>query len=176
MRNFRKWKKKNLIKILKNIGEFDARENEKSFEDRLKKVEKFERTKYLACRHDGSSVGSHSHLLVNVLYNTASFLSYNEYYLNHKKKINVQASVEEPNMYILARCSSTDQQLLYSDERTGDIMNLKYSTKSGNNVEVNDVLRFFKGDSPARQFEGGQKKGGNFSVLFALFMLTMWRI
>ena len=76
-------------------------------------------------------------------------------------------------MYILARCSSTDQQLLYSDERTGDIMNLEYSTKSGNNVEVNDVLRFFKGDSPTRQFEGGQKKGENFSVLFALFMLTM---
>ena len=76
-------------------------------------------------------------------------------------------------MYILARCSSTDQQLLYSGERTGDIMNLKYSAESTNNIEVNDVLRFFKGDSPARQFEGRQKKGGNFSVLFALFMLTM---
>ena len=145
----------------------------KSFEDRLKKVKKFERTKYLACMHDGSSVGSHSPLLVNALYNTANFLSYNEYYLKHKKKINVQASVEEPNMYILARCSSTDQQLLYSDERTGDIMNLKYSAKSANNVDVNDVLRFFKRDSPAPQFEGGQKKGGNFSVVFALFMLTM---
>ena len=145
----------------------------KSFEDRLKKVNKFERTKYLACRHDGSSVGSHSHLLVSVLYNTARFLSYNEHYLKHKKKINVQASVEEPNMYVLARCFSADQQLLYSDERTGDIMNLKYSTKSANNVDVNDVLRFFKRDSPAPQFEGGQKKGGNFSVVFALFMLTM---
>ena len=100
-------------------------------------------------------------------------ISYNEYYLKHKKKINVQASVEEPNMYILARCSSTDQQLLYSDERTGDIMNLKYSAESANNVEVNDVLRFFKGDSPARKFEGCQQKGGNFSVLFALFMPTM---
>ena len=73
---FSKMKKKDLIKILKNIGEFDARENEKSFEDRLKKVKKFERTKYLACMHDGSYVGSHSHLLVNALYNTANFLSY----------------------------------------------------------------------------------------------------
>ena len=65
-------------------------------------------------------------------------------------------------MYILAKCPSTDQQLLYTDGRIGDIMNLKYPTKSSNNVEVNDVLRFFKGDLPARQFEGGQQKGGNF--------------
>ena len=55
-----------------------------------------------------------------------------------------------------------DQQLLYSDERIGDIMNLKYPTKSANNVEVNDVLRFFKDHSPARQFESGQQKSGNF--------------
>ena len=41
-------------------------------------------------------------------------------------------------------------------------MNLKYPTKSANNVEVNDVLRFSEGDSPARQFEGGQQKDGNF--------------
>ena len=161
---FSKMEKKDLIEVLKNIGEFDAKENEKSFEDLLAKVKKFERTRYFACWHDGSSVGNHSHLFVtvNVLYDTASFLSDNEYYLKHKKKIIVQASVEEPNMYILARCPSTDQQLLYTDERIGDIMNLKYPRKSSNNVEVNDVLRFFKGDSPACQFEVGQQKGGNF--------------
>ena len=161
---FSKMEKKDLIEVLKNIGEFDAKENEKSFEDLLAKVKKFERTRYFACWHDGSSVGNHNHLFVtvNVLYDTASFLSDNEYYLKHKKKIIVQASVEEPNMYILARCPSTDQQLLYTDERIGDIMNLKYPRKSSNNVEANDVLRFFKGDSPACQFEVGQQKGGNF--------------
>ena len=40
-------------------------------------------------------------------------------------------------------------------------MNLKYPTKSANNVELNDLLIFFKHDSPACQFEGGQQKGGN---------------
>ena len=44
-------------------------------------------------------------------------------------------------------------------------MNLKYPTKSANNVEVNDVLRFFKGDSHACQFEGGQEKGRNFLIV-----------
>ena len=87
-------------------------------------VKKIERTRYLVCWHDGSSMGNHSRLLVtvNVLYDTASFLSDNEYYLKHKKKINVQASVKEPNMYILARCPSTDQQLLYSNERIGETL------------------------------------------------------
>ena len=49
-------------------------------------------------------------------------------------------------MYILARCPLTDQQLLFSDERIGDTMNLKFPTKSANKVEVNDVLQFFKED------------------------------
>ena len=65
-------------------------------------------------------------------------------------------------MYILARYPSTDQQLLCYDKRIGDIMSLKYPTKSPNNVEVNNILRFFRGDSPARQLEGGQQKGRNF--------------
>ena len=37
-----------------------------------------------------------------------------------------------------------------------------YPTKSENNLEVNDVLRFFQRNSPTHQFEGGQEKGGNF--------------
>ena len=70
--------------------------------------------------------------------------------------------LRNPICIFLARCHSNDQQLLYSDERIGDIMNLKFPTKSGNNGEVNDVLRFLKGDSPAHEFEGGQQKVGNF--------------
>ena len=34
------------------------------------------------------------------------------------------------------------------------------STENGN--EVTDVMRCFRGDSPATQYEIGQKKGGNF--------------
>ena len=40
---FSKMEKKDLIKILKNIGEFDVKENKK-----VRKVKKFERTRYLA--------------------------------------------------------------------------------------------------------------------------------
>lgn len=49
-------------------------------------------------------------------------------------------------------------------------MNLKYPTKSANNVEVNDLLIFFKHDSPACQVEGGQQKGGNlFCVVCSVY-------
>jgi hypothetical protein len=39
-------------------------------------------------------------------------------------------------------------------------MKVKLQTKSGNNVT--DTMRFFHGDSPARQPEAGQQKGGKF--------------
>ena len=39
-------------------------------------------------------------------------------------------------------------------------MNDKVKTKGGQ--EINDVMRFFHGDGPARQFESGQQKGGTF--------------
>ena len=40
-----------------------------------------ERTRYFAFWHDGSTIGNHSHLriIVNVLYDPASFLSDKEY-------------------------------------------------------------------------------------------------
>ena len=122
------------MEILKNNGEFNTKGKEKSFEDLLTKVKKFERTRCLAFWPDCSAVANNSRLLatVNVLYNTASFLSDNKYYLKHKKEINVQASVNEPNMYILARSPLTDQKLHYPDKRIGDIMNLKYPTKFAN--------------------------------------------
>ena len=122
------------MEILKNNGEFNTKGKEKSFEDLLTKVKKFERTRCLACWPDCSAVANNSCLLAtgNVLYNTASFLSDNKYYLKHKKEINVQASVNEPNMYILARSPLTDQKLHYPDKRIGDIMNLKYPTKFAN--------------------------------------------
>ena len=78
-----------------------------------------ERTRYFAFWHDGSTIGNHSHLLiiVNVLYGTASFLSDKEYQLKYKKYLNVQVTIEEPQLYLLTRCPLNDQQILYSEER-----------------------------------------------------------
>ena len=52
----------------------------------LIKSKKMERTSYFASWHDGLSTGNHSQLMtVNVLYDPASSLSDEQYYLKYKK-------------------------------------------------------------------------------------------
>ena len=45
--------------------------------------------------------------------------------------------------------------------RLSDIIELKEELSTSNRLILTDKLWFFKGDSPARQFEAGQKKGAN---------------
>ena len=78
------------------------------------------------------------------------------------KKINVQAEVEKPQLYILARCPSNDQQLMYIDTRLEDIKDLSSAIDTNDGISIYDEMRFFKGDGPAAQLEAGQQKGGDF--------------
>ncbi|XP_057299871.1 uncharacterized protein LOC130630393 [Hydractinia symbiolongicarpus] len=146
-----------LILNLKRINEFSEQMPSEEYVHTLKC---FERRRHLMFWHDGSSIASHSHVLMLVacMYDPALFLTDDEYMKNTKTKINVQAVIEKPEFYILARCPATDQQLLYSNERCKDIIEMRKSVGHG----ITDVMRFFKGDSPAAAFEVGQQKGGNF--------------
>lgn len=74
-------------------------------------------------------------------------------------EICVQNEVETPYFYLLARCPSNEQQLLYSETRMDDIKQLSEPLKF-QEVAIKDCMRFFKGDAPAAQFEAGQQKGG----------------
>ena len=58
---------------------------------------------------------------------------------------------------------ATDQQLLYSDERLGDILKIKKPIQIPDGIQIYDTVRAFKGDHPASQFEAGQQKGGNYA-------------
>ena len=117
-----------------------------------------DRTRYFVFWHDGSTIGNHRHLLItgNVLYDPASFLSDEEYYLKYKKNINIQATTEKPQLYLLARCPSNDQQILYSEERVTDLLKMQKPIQCLNGVMINDAARLFKGDSPTHQYEAGQ--------------------
>lgn len=77
--------------------------------------------------HDGSCISNHSHLLmtVNILYDIGIHYTDEEYYNETGKRVNVQAEVEKPQMYILARCSNDDHQLLYCQTRKEDVKMLK---------------------------------------------------
>ena len=114
--------------------------------------------------HDGSSISAHSHLLmmISCLYNQACQLTDTEFKQRHGVDINVQSMVEKPEIYRLARCPSNNQQILYSEERYEDLIELKSPLKVNVDLNINDPLRVFKGDTPAAQFEAGQQKGGNY--------------
>ena len=58
----------------------------------------------------------------------------------------MQANVESPEIYILARCPATDQQLMYSEIRLEDIKEFSTTPAVMKGVEIKDNLRFFKGN------------------------------
>ena len=71
----------------------------------------------------------------------------------------------------MARSPSTDQQFLYSDERLSDILEIKKPLITTDGIEINDIVRAFKGDHPVSQFEAGQQKGVNYALLCMSWLL-----
>ncbi|CAB4023496.1 Hypothetical predicted protein [Paramuricea clavata] len=155
--------KNSLTKSLKAINEHIEGENEDEMRDRLKDIES---TRHLKMWHDLSTIANHGHLvfMVSCLYDLAVHYTTEEYQnLTGNKNIDIQMKVQTPEVYIVARSGSSDvEQLSYIDTRLECLqdMKAKLQTKSGNNDT--DTMRFFHGDSPARQLEAGQQKRGNF--------------
>ena len=151
-------------KHLNNINELKKSDDSCSIEELRKKLSQFERTRHLMLWHDGSTLSNHGHLLmmVCVIYDPAIYYTDKEYFELYNKNINIQALVERPNLYLLARCPSNDQQIMYGDERMEDIASLNIDIPTPSGIPIKDVMRVFKGDAPAAQFEAGQQKGGHF--------------
>ena len=67
---------------------------------------------------------------------------------------NLQEIIEEPVVYMIApSTSSPEHQIALVSDRVECLMELTQPILSKCGVEVNDKLRFFCGDAPARQFE-----------------------
>ena len=162
--DFDKLERKSVIHQLNAINELNPNYKDLETVNLLTTLKMYERTRNIMTWHDGSPLGGHSYLLfmVAVMYDSAVFLTDQEYQEKSSISINVQSIIEKPQLYILARCPSNEQQILYSEERMLDISMLTSPIISSNSVEINDQLRIFKGDKPAAQFEAGQQKGGRF--------------
>ena len=59
--------------------------------------------------------------------------------------MSVQAEVERPFTYLLARCPASSQQLGYSSIRKHDVMLLNETKFEVDGVKFGDKMRFFKG-------------------------------
>ena len=110
--------------------------------------------------HDGSTLANHSHILMtaSAMYDPPVYITDQGYFKKHKKSLNVQAEVEKPYLYLMGGCPLNDYQILYIK----DIHNMTEKIVSPNGTPYQDVMGLFEGDSPARQFEADQLKGGNY--------------
>ena len=100
--------------------------------------------------------------MVNVIYDPAIFYTDDDYLNMFSEKVNIQREVEKPVMYLLARCPTDDSQLMYSNTRMEDMIDLSNSLTVRDDINIYDKCCLFKGDGPACQHEAGQQKGGHF--------------
>ena len=114
--------------------------------------------------HDVSTLANHSHILMTVsaMYDPAVCVTDQQYFKKHKESFKVQAEVEKSYLYLIGRCPSNDQQILYIEERIKDILDKAEKIVSPSGILYQDVMPLFKKNSPARQFETGQQKGRNY--------------
>ena len=101
---------------------------------------------------------------IHVLYDEAVHLTDQEFQDKVGEAIHkgyVQHHIEEPYICIMAVSSSSkeDQASLIPD-RVECLSDLAQMITATNGVPVKDTIRFFKGDSPAQQFERGYQQGG----------------
>ena len=149
-----------LHKRLSDIGEMKSNLTT----DELKSLlENLERTRCIQLWHDGSTVANHSHILfsVNILYDVAVFYTDEEYENLYKEKMNLQGEIETPELYMIGRCASSDEQMGYVETRLEDLFELSKDLII-DDIKIHDRMRIFHGDGPAAQLEAGQQKGGHY--------------
>ena len=98
------------------------------------------------------------------MYDPAVYLTNNEYLQKYKCRIDVQSTAEQPQLHILGRCPSNEQQLLYGEKKISFIINSKNKLET-EAIYIEDIIRVFKGDKPAAQLEIGHQKGAITFVL-----------
>lgn len=89
-----------------------------------------------------------------------------------QKKVNVDIEevVTQPQIHIIARCGSSDENTLaYAEERRKCIQSLSEPVTTSTGLEYRDILRYFTGDMPALAAESGQQYGGNCGTSTAMF-------
>eukprot|EP00058_Branchiostoma_floridae_P018560 XP_002604049.1 hypothetical protein BRAFLDRAFT_71661 [Branchiostoma floridae] len=144
---------------LVDLGE-DVPSDKASMIDRLSSIE---RTRHLMYWEDGATLANRGYIayMVATVYDSAIYLTDTEYYEKFKVRLSVQSKVEQPELYLIARSGSSDaEQLLYTQTRRDDLPSLQIQVQAPDGRQYKDILRFFKGDNPARQFEVGEQKGG----------------
>ena len=81
--------------------------------------------------------------MVHTLFDPAVHLTNEEYKSKTGKTVNVQEIIEKPELYIVARCKSNDEQLAYVDTRTVCLKDLEKNLQIYG-IDIVDRMRFFQ--------------------------------
>ena len=108
--------KEDVITYLKDINQYDEKDVD-DIEKVKETLKKFQRQRHLMMWHDGSTISNHGHVLFMVaeVYDKAIHYTDAEVFNNLIKKIDVQSTIEKPEIYILARCPPSSQLTAYSE-------------------------------------------------------------
>ncbi|CAC5399835.1 unnamed protein product [Mytilus coruscus] len=158
--------KEKIINRLKELNEDNTEGNTEFLRNKLKTIE---RTRQIKVWHDHSCILNHTYInfMINYVYDNANFLTDEEFQKQNPtlSRIDCQKIVEKPQLYILGQSASTDKdQMTYINARLEDIELLAEGTNY-KGINFNDKIRICSGDNPARQFESGQQRGGQYSCL-----------
>ena len=105
-------------------------------------------------------------MTVHVAYDPAMFFTEEEYADlggDEAEAKQLQSIIERPVIYMFAAGSSSiDDQAALLYDRVDCLHNLSEPVATSTGIEIEDKLRFFVGDHPARQFERGTQLGGKY--------------
>ena len=114
--------------------------------------------------HDHGKIARHCHFLVLVscVYDPAFYYTQHEI-LERNLNINALNLIEKPEIHIIARSGSAEaDQMAYSESRVECLLEMDSVIETSSGKPISDTLRFFHRDHPARQFEAGNNRGGNY--------------
>ena len=156
---------------LNDTGDLNLNDSVNEMKDKL---ERSERSWPFMLWHGASEIVNHSDMLftVHIMHDPIVFLTSEEYKAMVWYDIDIQKVIETPEIYIVGRCKSNDEQLGYIDTRVECLKELKNELQLGlidenlTGISLNDSLRMFKGDGPAVSFEGGNQRNSYYCVMF----------
>ena len=152
------------IKIKERLSLLGELGDNKNVDDMKTLLKDFERSRNIQIWHDASTIANHSHIIfaANILYDEAVFYTNEEYKNKFGQNVDIQSEVENPELYIIGRCKSTDEQLGYIETREDCLHELNKLILVDEGILLRDTMRLFHDDGPAVQFESGNQKGGHY--------------
>ena len=147
---------------LLSLNEMDTSGPPNNLRQQLKEVE---RTRHWLVWHDHAGIASIGLLLflLREIYDPAIHLTTEEFMAknNYSKKVDVQAEVEQPQLYMMGVCGSSDaDQMLFVPTRQECLKGLSTPFQI-RGITITDKMRFMNGDNPSVEFEDGTQKGGH---------------